>query len=39
MRHAYLIMAHDQPEVLKSLLLCLDHRDNDVFVHLDKKSD
>ena len=38
MRHAYLIMAHNEPEILKLLLSRLDHSDNDFYVHLDQKS-
>ncbi len=38
MRHAYMIMAHAQPELLKKLLCALDHEDNDVIIHLDIKS-
>lgn len=38
MRHAYLIMAHHEPEILKLLLSRLDHSDNDFYVHLDRKS-
>ncbi len=36
-KHAYLIMAHNQVETLKSLLTCLDYIDNDIYLHLDKK--
>lgn len=36
-KHAYLIMAHNQPEVLKKLLLLLDHDQNDLYIHIDKK--
>jgi len=38
MRHAYLIMAHHEPEILKLLLSRLDHSNNDFYVHLDRKS-
>lgn len=38
MRHAYLIMAHSQPELLKKILRVLDHEENDFFIHLDIKS-
>ena len=38
MKHAYMIMAHNEPELLKRLMSCLDHSDNDFYVHLDKKS-
>ena len=36
-KHAYLIIAHNQPELLKILLKTLDYLDNDIYVHLDKK--
>ena len=36
-KHAYLIMAHNQIELLKKLLYCLDHERNDIFLHIDKK--
>lgn len=38
MRHAYLIMAHTQPELLKKILKSLDNEDNDFIIHLDAKS-
>lgn len=37
-KHAYLIMAHNQPEHLKKLLCVLDNERNDIFIHIDKKS-
>lgn len=36
-KHAYLIIAHNQPELLKILLKTLDYSENDIYVHLDKK--
>lgn len=39
MRHAYLIMAHGEPELLATLLRRLDDSRNDVFVHIDRKAD
>lgn len=36
-KHAYLIMAHNQEELLKNLIQCLDYKDNDIYVHLDAK--
>ena len=36
-RHAYLIMAHNQPELLKKLLILLDDERNDIYIHVDKK--
>lgn len=38
-KHAYLIMAHKDPEQLKLLISLLDDPRNDIFVHCDKKSD
>lgn len=37
-RHAYLISAHNQPELLKILLSQLDVDTNDIVLHIDKKS-
>lgn len=37
-KHAYLIMAHHEPYVLKSLLRALDHVRHDFFLHIDSKS-
>lgn len=39
MRHAYMILAHNNLEVLKALLLGLDDVDNDIIIHIDIKSD
>lgn len=39
MKHAYLIMAHNEPEILQRLIHLLDCPENDIFVHIDKKSD
>lgn len=36
-RHAYLIMAHNEPDILNKLLLLLDDERNDIFIHYDKK--
>lgn len=38
LRHAYLIMAYNQYELLNYLLRMLDHPQNVIFVHIDKKS-
>lgn len=38
MRHAYLIIAHEDNYVLKTLIELLDDRRNDIFIHLDKKT-
>ncbi len=37
-KHAYLIMAHDQYNILCMLLKDIDDERNDIFLHLDKKS-
>ena len=37
MKHAYLILAHSQWELLDILLNCLDDERNDIFVHIDAK--
>lgn len=37
MKHAYLIIAHHEFEVLRSLILALDDERNDIFIHFDKK--
>ena len=38
MRHAYLIIAHNEPEILQMLISALDDARNDIYVHIDKKS-
>lgn len=38
MRHAYLIIAHNEPEILQLLISALDDRRNDIYVHIDKKA-
>lgn len=38
LKHAYLIMAHNNFTTLEILLELLDHEDNDIYVHIDKKS-
>ncbi|MDD3139689.1 MAG: beta-1,6-N-acetylglucosaminyltransferase [Lachnospiraceae bacterium] len=37
-KHAYLIMAHNEFEVLGRLLRMLDYCDNDIYLHIDKKT-
>ena len=37
-KHAYLILAHENPGQLLDLFRMLDHPRNDIFVHLDRKS-
>ena len=36
-RHAYLIMAHNEWELLNTLLSLIDDARNDIFLHIDKK--
>ena len=36
-KHAYLIIAHSEPEVLKTLVSLIDDERNDIFIHIDKK--
>lgn len=38
LKHAFLIMAHDNLQVLNILLKMLDDERNDIYIHLDKKS-
>ena len=37
-KHAYLIMAHTQQELLKMLLKKLDDERNDIYLHIDSKA-
>ena len=37
MKHAYLILAHNEFGLLQTLVSCLDDDRNDIFVHIDKK--
>lgn len=37
-RHAYMIIAHDQEELLQLLVKALDNKMNDIFIHIDKDS-
>jgi hypothetical protein len=39
MKIAYLIAAHDNPEVLKRLVSALSCKDSSLFVHIDRKAD
>lgn len=36
-KHAYLIMAHNNFELLRTLVKLLDDRRNDIYIHIDKK--
>lgn len=38
MRHAYMILAHNQEDLLIKLLNSLDIDDNDIYLHIDKRS-
>lgn len=38
MRHAYLIIAHNEPDILQILLSLLDDERNDIYLHIDKKA-
>lgn len=38
MKHAYMIMAHNQVELLNILVKRLDDQNNDIIIHLDLKS-
>ena len=38
MKHAYLIIAHNELEILQLLLSSLDDVRNDIYVHIDKKA-
>ena len=37
-KHAYLIMAHQQFEILKTFLQLMDHERNDFYIHVDIKT-
>ena len=37
-RHAYCILAHNEPAVFQRLIQGLDHPGNDIYVHIDKRS-
>ena len=38
MKHAYLIIAHNEYPVLKSLLTMLDDERNDIYLYIDRRS-
>jgi hypothetical protein len=38
MKHAYLVMAHNEPELLKTLLSVLDDERNDIYLHIDARA-
>ena len=35
--HAYMIIAHNQFELLERLIAALDDERNDIYIHIDKK--
>ena len=37
MKHAYLILAHNEWDLLRTLISCIDDERNDIFVHIDSK--
>lgn len=39
MKHAYLVLSHENPLVLKKLLAALDDYRNDIYLHIDSKAD
>lgn len=39
MRFAYLIIAHNEPQLFRTLVRLLDDPRNDIFVHVDKRAD
>lgn len=39
MKHAYLIIAHSEPTLLRKLIELIDDPRNDIFLHIDKKAD
>lgn len=39
MKHAYCIMVHNEPKLLSLLVRLIDDERNDIFIHVDKKSD
>ena len=38
MKHAFLIIAHNDIEQLKALVSALDYAENDIYIHFDKKT-
>lgn len=37
MRHAYMIIAHNQFDLLERIIFCLDNPNNDIYIHIDEK--
>lgn len=38
-KHAFLIIAHEHPDMLRRLVASLDDPENDIFIHIDRKVD
>ena len=38
-KHAYCILAHNEPEVFAKLIATIDHPENDIYVHIDRSAD
>ena len=38
MKHAYLIMAHNEFGILERIIKLIDDERNELFIHIDKKS-
>ena len=38
-KHAYLIIAHHQFDLLKMLCQLIDHPSHDIFIHIDSKAE
>ncbi len=38
-RHAYHILAHNEPKVLQTLVEMIDDERNDIYIYLNKKND
>lgn len=39
MNHAYLIMAHNEWDMMNKLIRALDYPGNDIYLHIDKRAD
>lgn len=38
-KHAYCILAHNEPDIFAKLISAIDHPLNDIFVHIDKRNE
>ncbi len=36
LRHAYLILAHNEPKILQTLVEMIDDERDDIYIHIDK---